>query len=84
MDTWEIHKKIDIVLAEEKRAYAANGRPRGGLGSMNITLQSVPNHGWTTEGQIPVLLFEKSDPNVEGRWQVIHATLIAICSAPCR
>src|SRR5262245_15536680 len=36
----------------------------GGLGSLNIGLQSEPKHGFTSEGQIPSLLFDKSDPNV--------------------
>lgn len=31
---------------------------------MNVTLQSVPNNGWTNEGQIPQLLFDKSDPTI--------------------
>lgn len=31
---------------------------------MNVTLQSVPNNGWTNEGQIPQLLFDRSDPTV--------------------
>jgi hypothetical protein len=47
----------DAVLQEEKRSYAANGRLRGGLGSLNVTLQSEPNFGWTTVGQIPQLLW---------------------------
>ena len=64
MNIYELHKKINIVLDEEVRSYSANGRIRGGLGSMNITLQSVPNNGWTNEGQIPQLLFDKSDPAV--------------------
>jgi len=57
-------KKINIVLDEEVRSYAAKGRIRGALGSMNIGLQSVPNNGWTTEGEIPQLLFDKSESNV--------------------
>lgn len=64
MDTHELHKKINIVLDEEIRSYTANGRIRGGLGSLNITLQSVPNNGWTNVGQIPQLIFDKSDPTV--------------------
>ncbi|MDP3696475.1 MAG: hypothetical protein Q8R55_00400 [Candidatus Taylorbacteria bacterium] len=64
MDIYELHKKINIVLGEEIRAYEAKGRIRGALGSMNIGLQSVPNNGWTTEGEIPQLLFDKSDPAV--------------------
>lgn len=64
MGTFSLHNKINIVLDEEVRSYVANGRIRGGLGSMNVTLQSVPNYGWTNEGQIPQLLFDKSDPTV--------------------
>ena len=64
MDIYDLHKKLDIVLNEEVRSYSANGRIRGGLGSMNITLQSLPNSGWTNEGQIPQLLFDISDPTV--------------------
>jgi len=64
MNIYELHKKINIVLDEEVRSYSANGRIRGSLGSMNVTLQSVPNNGWTNEGQIPQLLFDKSDPTV--------------------
>jgi len=45
MDIYELHKKINIVLDEEVRSYSANGRIRGGLGSMNVALQSVPNDG---------------------------------------
>ncbi len=64
METNELHKKINIVLDEEVRSYSANGRRRGGLGSMNIGLQSMPNNGWTTEGEIPQLLFPESNVNV--------------------
>ncbi len=64
METHELHKKINIVLDEEVRSYVANGRIRGGLGSLNITLQSVPNNGFTSVGQIPKLLFNESDPTV--------------------
>ncbi len=59
------------VLSEEKRSYAANGRIRGGLGSFNVGLQSEPNKGWTTVGQIPQLLWEVgrapliSSPNLD-------------------
>lgn len=52
---------VDIILAEEKRNYAANGRIRGGLGSLNVTLQSEPNHGWTQEGAIPRLLWRREE-----------------------
>lgn len=64
MDIQELHKKADLILNEELRSYAAKGRQSGGLGSMNIGLQSMPNQGWSNEGQIPQLLFEQSDTNV--------------------
>ncbi len=64
MSPYELQKKIDIVLDEEKRAYVAKGRIKGGLGSMNIGLQSMPNNGWSVDGEIPKLLFDKSDSNV--------------------
>lgn len=48
--------KIDGVLNEEKRAYDANGRIRGGLGSFNVNLQG----GWRTEGKIPEILYAQS------------------------
>jgi|GEM_PF-3132751 len=57
---------MDLVLAEEKRAYAAKGRRSGGLGSMNIGTQSEPNLGWTQQGQVKKILFDESDPNVIG------------------
>ena len=60
----EIQEKIDIVLEEEKRAYAARGRGTGGLGSMNIGLQSVPNNGCVTQGEIPQLFWVTSDPTL--------------------
>jgi hypothetical protein len=41
--------KIQIILNEEKRAYAANGRPVGGLGSFN---QKLPNQ-YTLVGNLP-------------------------------
>ena len=49
---------IDLVLKEEKRNYAANGRSRGGLGSLNVTLHSEPDYGWTTQGSVPALLWD--------------------------
>jgi len=64
MDTHELHKKINIVLNEEVRLYSTNGRRRGGLGSMNIGIQSEPNNGWTNEGQAKSLLFDTSDKTV--------------------
>lgn len=66
----------ESVLNEEKRSYAACGRIRGGLGSLNVGLQSEPNYGWTTLGQIPPLLWEKgkgtpvSSTNLERLWRI--------------
>lgn len=48
----DLSQKINLVLNEEKRAYFANGRMRGGLGSFNIRVGG----GWTTVGQIPKLI----------------------------
>lgn len=60
---------IDAVLNEERRQYAANGRQRGGLGSLNTTLQSEPNYGWTRQGQVPGLLWDADQrpPLVDSR-----------------
>ena len=44
--------KIEIILNEEKRAYQANGRSRGGLGSFNFGLPDTSS----TPGEIPELL----------------------------
>jgi hypothetical protein len=62
-EKWSHQDALDDVegtLKEEMRSYAANGRTRGGLGSLNVTLQSEPNFGWTTVGDVPELLWEKS------------------------
>jgi len=53
--------EVDLILNEEKRAYAANGRIRGGLGSLDVGLQSEPNYGWTEEGRVPVLLWDEAE-----------------------
>jgi hypothetical protein len=71
---------VDLVLNEEKRAYAANNRKRGGLGSLNVTLQSEPNNGWSEVGKVPDLLWTKekaktiSSPNLD-RLLRIHDSL---------
>ena len=52
---------VERLLKEELRSYAANGRLRGGLGSLNVKLQSEPNFGWTTVGEVPKLLWDKAD-----------------------
>lgn len=64
MNIHDLHKKMTVVLDEEKRAYAAKGRRSGDLGSMNIGTQSEPNLGWTKVGQIKELLFEESNSDV--------------------
>ena len=56
--------KVDSILNEERRIFAANGRERGGLGSFNVTLQSEPNFGWTEVGKIPALLWDKDKAKV--------------------
>jgi hypothetical protein len=53
-------EEADLILNEEKRNYAACGRIRGGLGSLNVGLQSEPNFGWTTEGSVPSLLWDRA------------------------
>jgi hypothetical protein len=55
----EAFEEVDLILNEEKRAYAARGRIMGGLGSLNIGLQSEPNLGWTKAGDVPSLLWNK-------------------------
>ncbi|MAZ29844.1 hypothetical protein CL655_01010 [bacterium] len=57
----ELQKRIDIILQSEKSAYSQNGRIRGGLGSFNVGLQSVPNGGWTAQGAVKQYLFDTSD-----------------------
>jgi hypothetical protein len=54
------YEEVDLILNEEKRAYAACGRIRGGLGSLNVGLQSEPNLGWTVAGKVPSLLWDKN------------------------
>jgi hypothetical protein len=49
-----------MIFNEETRNYAARGRSGGGLGSLNVGLQSEPNFGWTTVGDIPQLLWDKA------------------------
>jgi hypothetical protein len=55
-------EQADFVLNEEKRSYAACGRARGGLGSLNVGLQSEPNLGATSVRSVPTLLWEKTKP----------------------
>jgi len=51
--------EVELILKEERRFYAANGRRTGGLGSLNVGLQSEPGFGGTTVGSVPTLLWEK-------------------------
>jgi hypothetical protein len=53
-------EEVDLILKEERRAYAARGRISGGLGSLNVGLQSEPGFGGTTAGNVPSLLWDKS------------------------
>jgi hypothetical protein len=56
------HSYLDLcqaILEEERRSYAARGRRVGKLGSLNVGIQSEPNSGWTQEGHVPELLWEK-------------------------
>jgi hypothetical protein len=61
----------ESILQEEKRSYAACGRIRGGLGTLNVGLQSEPNYGWTQVGHVPPLLWDEdkampvSSPNLD-------------------
>src|SRR5713226_5460412 len=60
MDIYELHKKIKLILDEEKRAYTTRGRTPHGTGSLSVGYQSLPNQGWTTQGDIPKILFDES------------------------
>lgn len=73
-------EEVDLILNEERRSYAACGRDRGGLGSLNVGLQSEPNFGWTSVGSLPTLLWTKADAKpIESqnvtRLLKLHATL---------
>jgi hypothetical protein len=74
------YETVDLILSEETRCYAANNRERGGLGSLNITLQSMPNGGWTEAGNVPQLLWPKGQGKTVtsdnlGRLLSYHAAL---------
>lgn len=79
-------EEADLILMEEKRNYAACGRNRGGLGSLNVGLQSEPNFGWTTTGNIPSLLWDQAEAkpielaNIE-RLMRMHAAFDETCKA---
>ena len=61
------YEEVDVILNEEQRNYAACGRERGGLGSLNVGLQSEPNAGWTeTTGDLPTLLWDRADAKAIG------------------
>jgi hypothetical protein len=60
---WESDDDLKIVfqvLQEEQRSYASNGRQRGGLGSLNVLVQSGPDGAGTTQGKLPKLLWDQS------------------------
>lgn len=73
-------EEADLVLNEEKRSYAANGRICGGLGSLTTGIQSEPNSGLTKVGSVPQLLWDSNpakpieSPNV-ARLIKFYATL---------
>ena len=76
---------VDLILNEERRNYAALGRIRGGLGSLNVGLQSEPNFGWTTVGTVPSLLWDKTQakpiesPKNAARLIKLHGLLDDAC-----
>lgn len=53
-------ENVDLILNEERRAYAACGRVHGGLGSLNVGLQSEPTLGSAEVGSVPSLLWDKA------------------------
>lgn len=57
----KIEDKIRLILDTELLSYEQNGRRHGGLGSFNVSLQSVPNKGWTIEGATKQYLFSNPD-----------------------
>lgn len=52
----DLQQKIDIILNEEKRAYAANGRRGGHLGSFNIDVGDGYTDAYPKVGAYPKLL----------------------------
>jgi hypothetical protein len=69
LPVWDHDGKFDnveLILREESRSYTANGRERGGLGSLNVTLQSEPGFGWTEVGKVPPLIWKKGQGKVIG------------------
>lgn len=69
----DLIEKLQLILDSELSAYNQNGRIRGGLGTFNVTLQSVPNLGWTTTGSVTQYLFDEVDKDFI---QSENATLI--------
>jgi hypothetical protein len=55
---------VDVILNEERRAYAARGRRVGGLGSLNVGLQSDPAPANATHGNPASLLYDKAHARV--------------------
>jgi type IV secretory pathway VirB3-like protein len=82
---WTYNPEVDsiticeAILKEEKRNYEANGRIRGGLGSLNVGLQNEPNYGETKVGKVPSLLWKEgnrknvSSPNLERLIKIYEA-----------
>jgi len=52
----DLQQKVDIILNEEKRAYAANGRRGGHLGSFNIDIGDGWTDAYPKAGAYPQLL----------------------------
>jgi hypothetical protein len=52
--------EVDLILNEERRAYAAKGRRTGGLGSLNVGIQSGPGYRAINVGSIPLPLWDKA------------------------
>jgi hypothetical protein len=62
----EQFEQVDLILDEERRCYASVGRSRGGLGSLNVSLQSEPNFGSTKVGDVPTLLWDEAQTKLVG------------------
>ncbi|MGA3291617.1 MAG: hypothetical protein ABSC49_00510 [Candidatus Microgenomates bacterium] len=52
----DLQQKIDVILNEEKRAYSANGRRGGHLGSFNIDIGDGWTDAYPKAGAYPQLL----------------------------
>jgi len=53
-------RNVDLILIEERRNYAAHGRERGGLGSLNVTIQSEPKFWLDRSRKVPALLWNET------------------------